>query len=202
MQVANELFWSDNEFDIPTLDINKQSDCCEAPFIKWGVRSRKNNYQSGTIHFYTDDYKFSGLWRNPIKIIETNVTTVVETDYSSNNETPRAVFLKSLYKKRWLSRYWQKHGIFIMVNLNVTPRFATDNLIGVPHGWSAYCTRWYPDAPEYIDYQYRLAKEHAKSEDILFVVYGGGKSGKEYANEIKQPWIIDQAHEMRIKYYG
>lgn len=201
MQVPNELFYSDNEWDIPVLDDTKQADCCEAPWIKWGVTARKNHMKSGTIHFYTDDYKFSGLWRNPEKLINTKVCTAVEVDYSTNDQTPRAVFFERLYKKRWLSRFWQKHGVLIVVNLNVNPRFAFDNLIGVPLGWGAYATRWNPDHPQAAQLEYDLACDHAQTDKILFITYGGGKAGQEFAQKIQQPWIIDQAHETRERLY-
>lgn len=200
--VPDEIFYSDNDFDIPCLLLDKQGDSCEAPYIKWGVSARKNNFKSGTVHFYTDDYKFTGLWRNPEKLVNTGICQAVEVNYSNHDQTPRAVFLNSLYQKRWLSRFWQKHGILIIVDLFVNPKFAYDNLIGVPKGWKAYCTRFTAHDHNQAWFDYELACEHAKTKDVLFVTYGGGKAGREFAQAIEQPWIIDQAHETRIKIYG
>lgn len=200
--VPDERFYTDNDYDIPVLDIDKQADSCEIPWIKWGTKARSTYLKSGTVHFYTDDYKFTGIWRSPEKLVNTGVCTAVEVNYSNHDQTPRAVFLESLYKKRWLSRFWQKHGILIVVDLFVNPRFARDNLIGVPSGWRAYCTRYTPHDHRQVWRDWELACNHAGTDKILFITYGGGRQGEKFARVIQQPWIIDQSHETRVRIYG
>lgn len=64
--VPDAVFASDNDLGIPLLDANLQAAAVVAPVQPWGMgagaRTRKN---AGTWHFYTDDYRFDALWRDP-----------------------------------------------------------------------------------------------------------------------------------------
>ena len=52
---------SENEWDVPTLDLDMQAESLPEPVTKWGVIAR-TLHMPGTYHFYTDDYKFRALW--------------------------------------------------------------------------------------------------------------------------------------------
>ncbi len=184
--VPDALFPSDNDFGIPTLDLRLQADALDLPFMLWGAQKRPLQ-MNGTWGFYVYDYFFSALWADPTLVINTRPVNAVEPNFSTGADTPRIVALWSIYRKRWLARYWQSFGIRIFVDLNVHPEFYQDNLIGVPRGWKAYCTRGYEDRLDYIEQEYELACKHAESDSIIFVVYGGGKAVKQYAQ--KRNWI-------------
>lgn len=52
--IPDMLFPSDNELEIPTLDINMQAECCQIPFLCFGEQKRTYNMNgAGTLHFYT-----------------------------------------------------------------------------------------------------------------------------------------------------
>lgn len=174
------VFETDNEYEIPRLKFDLQVPAIELPFEKWGYIGRSKP-MPGTYHFYTDDYKFNGLWENPAKLIESKCSGVVEVNFSTNNQMPFAEGLHRIYKKRWLSRYWQMHGIPIMIDLCVSDKFVECNLLGIPKGWKSYCTRTYSHCEgTFIERDYEIACNHAGTNDILFAVYGGGKNIRDY----------------------
>lgn len=72
----------------------------------------------------------------------------------------------------------QEKGIGVFVDLNVNSKFYKLNLIGVPAGYQYFCTRGYEDRPQYLKYEYNIAKMVAQDKPVKFVVYGGGEKIK------------------------
>lgn len=180
--MADYVFPTDNDYGIPCLDINKQAIALEAPVKRIGQDSRHKETGKlvGTLHFYTDDYKFSSVWGDPFQKVIESASCIVEPNYSTSEIMPVAVALYGIFKKRWLSRLWQEFDKKIIVDLNVDPKFDAINLIGVPKGWRAYSTRYYKRyGLNDLLRQFELACEHAGRSDILFVVFGGSKEAEQ-----------------------
>lgn len=91
----------------------------------------------GTLHFYTDDYRFNAIYEHPERILQHNPAQIVEPNFSLFNETPIAFGMQAIYKKRMIARQMQEQGIRVFVDLNVANKFCAFNLLGVPKGWSA-----------------------------------------------------------------
>lgn len=163
-------FESDNEWGIPTLDLNFQCTKEHAVIERWGRLSRHNTRMPGMWHFYTDDYKFSALWKDPDVIVRTGCVASIEPNYTTSFSHPKAEVLYNIWRKRWLARYWQTKGINTVVDLNVEIPFWDLNYLGVPKGWSSYATRWYANFDD-VELQYKRAQEHAEREDITFFVF-------------------------------
>ena len=173
-EVPDALWATDNKLGIPSLLLSMQADALDLPLVTWGTVSRKTR-MNGTWGFYTDDYRYEALWRDPSLLLVTNCVSAIEPNFSIYDQTPPAVATWQIYKKRWMARYWQSKGIRIFVDLNVNKIFAEDNLFGVPAGWSAFATRGYSERLNDIKFELGLAQGVAGKKDILFVVYGGGK---------------------------
>ncbi len=171
--VPDTIFPSDNEMGIPLLLSNLQADVPDMPASLWGEFARTQ--RAGTVLFYVDDYKFQAVWKDPSKVSRTQAPTLAEVNFSTHESMPLATVLWRTYQKRYLARMWQSFGHRIMVDVNVDPCFWDVNLLGVPKGWRAYCTRGYAKHVEDIAEQARKCREHAGREDILFFVYGGNK---------------------------
>lgn len=171
--VPDALFASDNPFGIPTLDGRLQAEYTHLPVMTWGAVKR-NQVMRGTWHFYTEDYRFEALWSDPSGVVNSRCVAVVEPNFTTSEQMPRAVALYQIYRKRWLGRYWQSRGIQVFVDLNVAPAWVEDNLFGVPRGWNAYMTRGYYNRTEALGNELTLARRHSGLENPLFVVYGGG----------------------------
>ena len=186
-------FPSTDDYNIPTLRLDKQATTIDHPVINWG-NTRRTDIFSGTYCFYCDDYRFSRLTKKPDQLIDTQCRTAIEVNFSTRPTTPRAQVLYDIFRKRWLARYWQEFDINIIVDLNVMSIFADDNFRGIPKGWKAYCTRSHRISLEQLQEQFHRACTHADTDDILFTVYGGGKYIASLCQQYHWIWIPDERH--------
>lgn len=174
--VSDSLFPTDNALEVPTLDIDMQAELCDIPFLCFGEQRRSVDMQGhGTLHFYTDDYRFRAIYEHPDRILRHHPRNIVEPNYSLFADTPIAFGLQEIYKKRWLARSMQEMGIRTFVDLNVAPKYYQLNMLGVPIGWQAFATRGYADRINQLAFELEIAKSYADGLTPLFVVYGGGK---------------------------
>jgi hypothetical protein len=196
MIIPDVLFPTDNDLDIPTLDIARQAEFVVLPFCRWGDRPR-TSIQPGTYHFYTDDYKFNRLWTKPNNLLATGCSQIVESNFSTNDQMPLSVGIWAIYRKRWLARYWQHYGVSVIVDLYVSPKFQAINLYGVPRGWQAYCTRVTMAQYDHAEQDYETAREHADGRPVLFVVYGGARAVEELCQARGWVWIAEDMYVKR-----
>ena len=180
LYIPDMVFPSDNILEIPSLRLDVQPRCIERPWVCFGEQRRTfdmNN--SGTLHFYTDDYRFRTVYDHPEKILQHHPNSIVEPNFSLFADTPIAFGMQAVYKKRAIGRMMQEKGICVFVDLNVNSKFYKLNLIGVPCGYQYFCTRGYEDRPHYLKYEYNMAKMIAGNNPVYFVVYGGGEKIKQ-----------------------
>ena len=167
--------------EIPTLTLDCQPKLVEIPFVCFGEQKRTFDMMgNGTLHFYTDDYRFSAVYDHPDRITQHHPANIVEPNFSLYNEMPIALGMQAVYKKRFIGRMMQQCGIRVFVDLNVAPKFYKLNMLGVPRGYSSYCTRGYSNRLDYLEFEYKLAQDWSESNRLLFVVYGGGKVAKQF----------------------
>ena len=184
MILPDQLFPTDNDLEIPTLDIDMQAKECQTPFLCFGEQRRTFNLNgAGSLHFYTDDYRFSAIYEHPEKILQHHPAVIVEPNFSLYNEMPVSFGLQAIYKKRWIARCMQGKGIDVFVDLNVAQKFYQLNMIGVPRGWRAFATRGYSDRLNNLAFEYSIAKDWANGKEPLFVIYGGGDTCRRFAQE-------------------
>lgn len=184
--IPDTLFPSDNDAEIPTLRLDMQATDITNPFLCWGEQKRTTNLlRMGSLHFYTDDYRYTALYDHPEQILRANPRNIVEPNYSLYNDMPVAFGLQRIYKKRWIARAMQEKGIHILVDLNVANHFYKLNMLGVPMGWSAFATRGYSDRLSNLEYEYQIACSWADGKEPLFVIYGGGKECRRFAQTHK-----------------
>ena len=176
------IYESDNEFEIPRLLIEKQAGKLVLPFAPWGADTRMKTGIS-TYHFYVDDYRFEAVWKNPFKVMQTGVIALVEPNTSIFDTTPIAYGLHQIYKKRWISRYFQECGILIYADLNVPLKFKEYNRMGIPVGYNAFFTRGYSDRLEYLKVEFEIAKDISGLQTPNFLVYGGGEKIRKFCIE-------------------
>jgi len=166
------------ESNVPMLSLKYQAEGYIPPLTKWGEVSRKDKNVKTWV-FYIDDVKFVNLWYDPTGPLQGNAVCCVEPNFSTSPEFPRALALGDIYKKRWIARYWQSKGMKIIVDINIDQHLYDIALLGVPKGWRAYATRGQTSEIPTILTEYELAKERAGSDDLFFMVYGGGKKVEE-----------------------
>ena len=179
--IPDSLFPTDNDFEVPSLRLDMAASTFEIPFVCFGEQKRTFKMNgTGTLHFYTDDYRFNSVYEHPEKILQHNPNNIVEPNFSLFNETPIAFGLQAIYKKRTIARQMQEQGIKVFVDLNVANKFYAYNLLGVPMGYNAFCTRGYEDRMNALEFEYAIAQKVANGNNLTFVVYGGGERVKEW----------------------
>lgn len=173
---------TNNEWGVPTLNLLYQLQRPPVMIERWGRVARHGTRMPGLWHFYTEDYRFSTVWKNPDMVVKTGCMACIEPNYSTGTNYAKAEVLYNIWQKRWLAAYWQTHGIEIVVDLNVENKFMDIALIGVPKGWRSYAIRLH-EAEGYgmesvLEWE-ALAKEHAGTDDILFMVFSTKQKGVE-----------------------
>jgi len=186
---AENIIWKKDRLDIPILDLARQAKSPIAPAVKWGTVKRRTAIR-GTLHFYTEDLKFSALWSDSTPVVIANPPNLIEVNYSTRPEDDRIEVAYFIYRKRWLSRFWQEYDIPIFVDLHVHERFFDIALMGVPHGWTAYANRGFINDTDHLIKAHNLAHHHA-GQDITYVVYGGGERIRVLCADYGWLWIPD-----------
>ena len=196
--VPDTAWPSDNDHDIPLLSLRLQAQYCDLPFMCWGGKSRASI--AATWHFYTDDARFDNLIEDPTPVVNSRCINAVEPNFSVYGQMPRITGLERIYQKRRIARFWQSQGVRIFVDFNVHPDFYADNLLGVPWGWKAYATRGYVDRINDTIREFELACQRAETNDLLFVVYGGGQEVKKTAQDYGWTWFAEQSDVVRERH--
>lgn len=187
-QTLDEIvFPSDNLAGIPTLDLMMQADEIVEPVIGWNTLPLRKQFP-GTYFNYTSDKRLETLWNNPDLPLSRNPDVIVEPNFSIQYRFPPIAAGYEIFRKRWLARYWQMHGVKIIVDLNVAPKYRYWNLAGVPKGWRIYATRCIRNNLDWLNEEYEIAKEHAGCKPI-FIVYGGQPGREIHRRCRKKGWI-------------
>lgn len=196
--VPDSLWPTDNEWGIPLLDITRQADAFDVPIETWGAKRR--NLKVGTYHFYTEDARFNTVWQKPDMVVSAGCVNAVEPNFSVYDQVPRAVALWATFRKRWLARYWQSRGIRIFVDLNVARPYDDLNLLGVPRGWRSYATRGYESRLDMTAEELAIARAHAGTDSVLFMVYGGSAKVRDWCNANGAVWVAEDMDRAKGKY--
>lgn len=184
------LYESDNDFEIPNLLLDMQAGKLELPFTPWGANSRLRT-DVATYHFYVDDYRFEALFKDPVKVLDSGCKAVVEPNCSCHDQTPIAWGLQLIYKKRWLSRYFQECGIKVYADLNVADKFIEYNKMGIPKGYNAFFTRGLDGWMESLKSDLRVAQEISGLDKPNLIVYGGGKDIQRFCQKAGLLYVRD-----------
>ena len=69
-----------------------------------------------SVHFFIDDYQFNRLWTAPDVYLSmlSGFRCVATPDFSMYTDFPKAIQIYNHYRKHWLGRYWQDHGITVI----------------------------------------------------------------------------------------
>ena len=184
------LYPANNDFEIPTLDIEMQAGRLELPLSPWGAEARSRT-QMCTYHFYVDDYRFNRLFKDPAQLLASGCKAIVEPNCSLHDQTPIAFGLNQIYKKRYLARYCQEVGIKVYADLNVAEKFRPYNKMGIPKGYNAFATRGLDGWMESLANDLKDAQEISGLEAPNLLVYGGGKEVKQFCQEHGLLYVSD-----------
>lgn len=176
----NRIFPSDNEYEIPTLLLSRQPQSgLLLPFAPWGASARCKK-DIATYCFYVDDYRFENIWKRPDRVAFSGCRELIEPNFTLHMNLPLAYGLSLIYKKRWLSRWFQDLGIRIWVDLKVSEKYREYNVLGVPAGYNAFATRGYSDNIASLESELAIARRVSGCDTPNMIVYGGGKEAQEF----------------------
>lgn len=77
------------------------------------TRANDNEYNKKKgVHFFVDDYRFSGIYDNPDRSLErfSQYAFLLTPDYSTYADMDLWRQLESVAKNRWVGAYWQSKG--------------------------------------------------------------------------------------------
>jgi hypothetical protein len=196
-QDLSEIVWpSTNQFGIPALDPQGLADTLVEPFKIWG-ESARTDHMPGTYGFYTDDYKFTGLWKHPDQLVQSGCQVAIEPNFSIRPRMPFPVALYELFRKRWLARYWQSQNVKVIIDMNVGWNYLPLNFLGVPKQARMFATRAHKGEHDLLGKVFHLCQQFTGVDEIVFVVYGGGHTVERLCLQHHWQWIPEKMHTQR-----
>ena len=72
------------------------------------------------VHFFVDDYRFSGIYDNPERTLErySQYAFLLTPDFSTYSDMDLWRQLESVAKNRWVGAYWQSKGLTVITTVS------------------------------------------------------------------------------------
>lgn len=102
-------------FDIPEI-LPQDIDLTEPDILGFNYAKGEDLPEEKICHFYLDDYQFDRVWKDPDLYVDKmkQFKAVLAPDFSMYTDFPRAVQIYNHYRKHWVARYWQEHGVKVI----------------------------------------------------------------------------------------
>lgn len=87
-------------------------------------------------HFFLDDYRFESVWTKPDQGLSRvgRFWGALTPDFSLYTDWPLILQQWNHYRRQWLGRYWQEHGVKVIPTVNwSTPDSYRWCFAGIPH---------------------------------------------------------------------
>ena len=172
---------------MPELDLALIVRSIPLPFAPWGSQSRKKTFM-GTYHFFIEDKNFSALWKFPDRVLLSGCSVFVEPDWSIPEHSDYPIFLYQLYRRRYIARYWQSLGLYIVPNLSVDFEWLDFVASGIPLGTSIFATSGLSASPDLLEAQFEVACQISDSATPQFMVYGGNRYVRSFCHSYSS-WV-------------
>jgi hypothetical protein len=103
------------QFNIPEI-LPQEIDLTDPKIIGFNYAKGEDFPEEEICHFYLDDYQFDRVWKEPDLYIPSmcKFKAVLAPDFSLYDDFPMAVNVYNHYRKHWISRYWQDHGVKVI----------------------------------------------------------------------------------------
>lgn len=104
-------------WDIPLLENISQT--IPERMVLFTNRAKDNSPSTACLHFYTDDWRFTGIWNYPIRYLKTlqRYGAVVTPDFSVYMDMPLALQVDSVYRSHAVGFWLGKCGIPVIPNI-------------------------------------------------------------------------------------
>lgn len=158
------VFFSDNEFGIPALELSPSVDAVPLPVSLWTGKA-----SSAKTYYFDPEAEFEAIVQKESRISSIIGDAIIEPLLPLNSNAPAAVVLWNVFRKRLLMRLFQQRGFAVFVTLNSAPAWFDYNFLGVPQGWRQYAM-FFTSSLSVLEMGYNAAIQHAGADDILFIV--------------------------------
>lgn len=83
------------------------------------LNENKQNRQFG-VHFFVDDYRFEGIYRNPSKSLKkfSQYAFILTPDFSTYADMNQWRQIESVAHNRWCGAYWQSKGLTVIPTIS------------------------------------------------------------------------------------
>lgn len=112
------LFETDNKFGFP--EVATSEEFFANDLIGFHLsKNPKEMSPSKAVHFFLDDYKFEQIWTRPTDFITLfqSYGGIVSPTFSIWDNQPYALSLFNMYRSRWCTRFFQEHGVNVLVDV-------------------------------------------------------------------------------------
>ena len=99
-------FDSQNKFSFP--DIPAYTSKIDVDSIRWLDYESARKRSSSGLHFYCDDYRYNGIWQDPVKYVDfiSRFENIIQFDFSLYYDYPVALQIFNKYRNHWLSAFY------------------------------------------------------------------------------------------------
>lgn len=114
----NQQLWAFDgvgELEVPPLpSVNVPLN--DSKFIRFDFTLKETHPEDKIVHFFTDDYIFERVWRNPERYVPllSKFRAVIAPDFSLYTDHPRICQMYNHFKKHWCGAYWSGMGITVI----------------------------------------------------------------------------------------
>jgi hypothetical protein len=188
-----------DDWGIEELDLALQAERATLPdrWTVWGENARSGKADGRGVCFYSADYQFSALRKHPDRVVAFGASVAVEPNFSTWPGMPAWEALATIGEKRRMAARWQRQGVRILADLNVSVEFRHLALLGVPAGWRAYATRMHRGSLSAVEADLEQARGHAGTDAITFVLFGGGAAAESWAARSGVRWVKERNSRVR-----
>ncbi|MDG4550739.1 MAG: DUF4417 domain-containing protein [Candidatus Contendobacter sp.] len=138
LHIRRRCYPSGNHWGFPDLLPQRFDLTTLKPLMSYRERDDAGERQAQAIaHFFLDDYRFESVWTKPDQGLSKvrRFWAVLTPDFSLYADWPPIVQQWNHYRRQWLGRYWQEHGLRVIPTANwSTPDSFDWCFAGIPTG--------------------------------------------------------------------
>lgn len=108
------IFEGVGEYGIP--ELQPVARCDIENWISFNFAKTCEEPELHGVHFFIDDYQFERVWKDPDRYTQMllRFKGVCTPDFSPYSDFPKAIQVYNHYRKHWVGRYWQEHGMLVI----------------------------------------------------------------------------------------
>lgn len=112
--LQKKIYPGTGPFQIPQMDVVHLD--VEPLWIGFNYARSCEEPEEHGVHFFVDDYQFNRCWTDPDRYTNmlSRFQAVCSPDFSLYTDFPVIAQIWNHYRKHWLARYWQDHGLTVI----------------------------------------------------------------------------------------